>query len=1302
MARARTTVIAFDALSIEGALIAPDMLVRIAALQAADQSETDYDVPDGLKLRDEIGRYFRIGEALWQRFDKVRDRDRVGIAARDFVTQLLSKVFGFSSLKITTAFEVDGKHFPVSAFALGDRVPIVIAPSALAANEERRPGIDVSLPEFGDGGRRRSATLLLQEVLNAADGTLYGLVSDGRVLRLMRDNPSMTRPAWIEADLERIFGNANVDDHFADFSALWLLIHQNRFGRPGAAPTDCAFERWREKGREEGVKARERLRDGVEEALKLLGTGLLQHRDNESLRSALQSGALDRQGLFQELLRTIYRLIFLFTAEDRGLLHAPGAAAAAVRLYSEGYSLARLRTKAVRSLARDRNHDLFEGVRIVFRALERGEQRLALPALGGLFLRDRTPYIDCCRIENRFLLSAVEKLGWLREGGARLRVNWRDMETEELGSVYESLLELTPRVDLDTREFTFASGDETKGHARKTSGSYYTPDSLVQLLLDSALDPVIVETVATNPGREAEALLDLDIIDPACGSGHFLLAAARRLASRIAQLRSPGSPSAEDYRHALREVARHCLYGVDRNPLAVELCQVALWIETVEPGKPLSFLDGRIRQGDSLIGVFDLSVLAQGIPDEAYKALTGDEKDVVSHYRKLNKAQREGRSKDQMHLPFAGPPADLVAASKAVEDMPEDNLSQVAAKTRALAEYQKRTGWFQLKTACDLFVAAFFAPKPKMPQHGRELVPTTDHVWLAAQGSMPHGQLVAEADHIAHQVSAFHWPLTFADVMAKGGFDVVLGNPPWEVSQLDEIEYFSTRSPEIAALSGSARKTAIARLKEKDERLWDVFIHDKRRYDASNEFVRESGRFDLTARGKINTYALFAELFSCLAGPKSRAGVIVPTGIATDATTAPFFAALIEQRKLARLISFENEEFIFPSVHHSFRFCLLTISGARQAMPSLAFFLRSPNAISDPERSFILTPAAFASINPNTKTAPVFRSQADAELTSKIYARVPILFEQAKGAAGNPWGIEFRQGLFNMTSDSGLFRTAAQLNAAGYARDGTDWVAEGSRTRQAAISRVGGRAPHYDFQDDEPCEPSRYVPLYEAKMISLYDHRASGYSERGADRGFRVLPETSFEEHQEASFEPEPFYWVPSRHVEERLDARSKLGWLLGWKDVTAAISERTVIFSVIPHVGIGNTLHLMFSERRPDQVSALYANLNSLMCDYIARTKVAGLHLTHGYLNQLPLLPPEFYTDVDLAVIVPRVLELSYTSHAIVLGAKPDLFDPFPRKPPRMHRRTYEQLHQAYGIAKDRCFRGIMGSIGNVRKADR
>jgi hypothetical protein len=198
MARRRASAIAFDAIAIEGVLVAPDMLARIAALEAGEQAEGDYDTPPGLKLRDEIGRYFRIGEALWATFDRLHEKDHGGVVTANFVTQLLSKVFGFATLVPAETLTVGGRAFPVRHAALDGRVPVVIAPA--------RDGIDQGLPQFGDGHRRRSATLLLQEALNAGDSAQFGLVTDGSTLRLMRTNAAMTRPAWIEADLARIFG----------------------------------------------------------------------------------------------------------------------------------------------------------------------------------------------------------------------------------------------------------------------------------------------------------------------------------------------------------------------------------------------------------------------------------------------------------------------------------------------------------------------------------------------------------------------------------------------------------------------------------------------------------------------------------------------------------------------------------------------------------------------------------------------------------------------------------------------------------------------------------------------------------------------------------------------------------------------------------------------------------------------------------------------------------------------------------------------------------------------------------------
>ena len=194
----------------------------------------------------------------------------------------------------------------------------------------------------------------------------------------------------------------------------------------------------------------------------------------------------------------------------------------------------------------------------------------------------------------------MQNLRWASHKGVLAPVDYRNMGPEELGSVYESLLELVPEIDLPARKFGFVgltSEGSTAGNARKLSGSYYTPDSLVQELIKSALDPVIAQRLAAQPGAPIEALLAIRVIDPACGSGHFLLAAARRLAEKLAQFRATdGEQTEHDFRHALREVVAKCIFGVDRNPMALELARTALWLEGFEEGRPLGFLDHHLQE----------------------------------------------------------------------------------------------------------------------------------------------------------------------------------------------------------------------------------------------------------------------------------------------------------------------------------------------------------------------------------------------------------------------------------------------------------------------------------------------------------------------------------------------------------------------------------------------------------------------------------------------------------------------------------------------------------------------------------
>lgn len=1013
-----TDMSAWPSLTLEGNLIAPAMVASVDRRQAPEQTEEHYRVRKGLTIREEISTAFRVGQSHFDAFAKLQNPSVE--ATRRFVRGFLTETFGFDDLA-----SADG----MISFLAGGRVPIVVVPPSDEKLDRRSSTLSVE--------RSRSPALALQDYLNDSEQALWGLVTNGSVIRLMRDNASLTRPAYVEADLAQIFANEDA----ASFAVLWSLIHRTRFGAAGAPVTDCALERWREAGSREGEAARDRLAAQVEIALKVLGSGFLEA--NPDLATRLKSGEVNLTEWFNELLRLVYHLIFLMVAEDRNLLHPESAKPDPRKLYVEGYSLAALRAQCVRAATWDKHHDRYEGIKIVFRALAHGQPALGLPALGGLFGAGMLPHLETARLRNRAFMEALYRLAWLKEKTGMVPVNWRAMETEELGSVYESLLELQPQLGDDGKTLIFASeAVEQKGNQRKTTGSYYTPDSLVQALLDTALEPVLDKTEA-DADDPAAALLKLSVIDPACGSGHFLLAAARRIATRVARIRADGTPALSDFRHALRDVSRSCLHGVDRNPMAVELTKVALWIETVDPGLPLGFFDAQIRCGDALLGVFDLKALEQGIPDTAMKPLTGDDKEVAKYYAAKNK--REKAERDRIAIGFGFNRArDLMRDFAALRAMPEDSVDEIEAKAARLRFLTGKgaTAW-QLEAACDLYIAAFLLPKVKggqhagpdgMPRRGAETVPTSGVLWEWLRGVSPFGPMFGAAIDASRTVRAFHWPLEFPDVMQRGGFDVVLGNPPWERIKLQEQEFFAALSPEIANAPNAAARTrliqalSIAPSGSAERGLFDLLIMAKREAEATSEFVRvpggDVGRFAFTGRGDVNTYALFAELFANLA--RQRAGVIVPTGIATDATTAPFFAHMVEEKRLARLVDFENRAGLFPAVDSRMKFALLTL-GRNEPIVHFACFLTEPAQLAESERNFTLSPAQISAINPNTKTAPVFRSRADAELTAKIYANTPVLIYESEGVSGNPWGVTVHTRLWHMAEDADWFRTASQL-----------------------------------------------------------------------------------------------------------------------------------------------------------------------------------------------------------------------------------------------------------------------------------
>lgn len=1215
----------FSAIRTEGGLLPSDLLERLLRRDAQldGLNETAYHLVD-VRLHEAITEsWTRLGR-VWGTFQGAI----AGLANTDPGTSVtrerwllpLFHELGYGRLPATRPIEVSGKPYPVSH--LWQHFPVHLVGWNVGLGE-RTPGVA--------GAARVSPHGLVQELLSRSGAHLWGAVSNGRQLRLLRDNVSLTRQAYVEFDLEAMFRG----ELYSDFAVLWLLLHQSRV--EADRPEHCWLERWAQEAHRQGLRVLDRLRVRVQEAIVALGRGFLAHPRNERLRQSLRSGDLDPLGYYRQLLRMVYRLLFLFVAEDRDLLVDPAADKAAKERYVAYYSTARLREMAGR--LRGTSHaDLWQALRLVMAKLgaDTGCPELGLPALGSfLWSSDAAPDLDGCELANRDLLAAIHALAWTEEDRIRRPVDYRNLGPEELGSVYEALLELHPEINTEAPTFALTTAS---GHERKTSGSYYTPRSLIQALLDSALDPVLDEAArARNP--EA-AILSLKVCDPACGSGHFLIAAAHRIARRLAAVRTgDDEPAPEALRHALRDVIGRCIHGVDVNEMAVELCKVALWMEALEPGKPLSFLDHRIVCGNSLLGATP-ALIAHGLPDEAFEAIEGDDKKVATEWRRRNRREREG----QMELPMVAEPGspygELDAGFVQLSAMGDETVRDLHERELRHRDLLASTAYQRAKLLADAWCAAFVWRKAASAPP-----PVTEDVLrrLESDPRRVPAQTIAEVERLAAQYRFLHWHLAFPDVFRlprrgeepentqagwSGGFDLVLGNPPWERVKLQEKEWFAARRPDIAdAPNAAARRRMIAALEREDPSLYAAWLQALREADGESHLVRHSGRYPLCGRGDINTYSIFAEAMRLILSPRGRVGCIVPSGIATDATTQDFFRDLVESQALVSLYEFENEGF-FPSAGqgHMLRFCLLTLNGGAQrtASPDFVFQGKALEDLLDPDRHFALSTADFALLNPNTLTCPIFRSKRDAELTKAIYRRMPILIKEGPPEE-NSWGIRFLA-MLHMANDSGLFRVRQQLEADG-------WRLEGNVFRHGT---------------------ERYVPLYEAKMIHQFDHRFGDYATVPAGKSAHRLPRVREEQLVDPGYVPQPRYWVPAKEVEERLAGKWTRGWLLGWRDVTdSRASARTVVSAVIPCVGVGDKYLLMLPTAEPLKSAVLLGNLNSLVLDYAARQKVGGLSLKYFSMKQLPLLPPDTYRQcapwdagTELARWVgSRVLELTYTS---------------------------------------------------------
>lgn len=760
----------YPSIRIEGAILSPDIIDRIEDLPG--QRPADFGLDGTSKVKDEIARAWADAQDYWRIFQRKLESLRADSPATTETRQnWIIPLLGL--LKYDIEFQKAGTEISGKNYAISHRVtnraltPLHIVGYNDPAGLDKKPA---------NATLRMSAHALVQQYLNLAD-ELYGVVSNGRVIRLLRDSSRLVKQSYLEFDLDRIFE----DGLFADFAILFRLLHATRLPAANDQATESLIEKFHQDSLDSGARIRDGLSAAVKSAILNLGNGFLSNPANEQLRAEVANGQLEPTAYYRQLLRLIYRLLFLMVIEERDLIFTPDVGKSKREIYREYYSVQRIRLMAEkRYLADKRHHDLWQALVSTFRLFEAdgpGEKLGIKPLAGDLFSPRAIESFVFARLGNDILLNSLRSLGLYEHPDTRqlIRVNYGALNVEEFGSVYEGLLEYEAVFDLSssTPQFTFVEGDE-----RSRTGSHYTPDELVQPLIKHSLEYLIEERLKAADSETA--LLDLRVADIACGSGHILLAAARRIATEVAIVRTgEEQPSPPAYRKALRDVIRNCIFGVDLNPLAVELCKVALWLEAHNPGEPLGFLDHHIKCGNAIIGFVSREEVDNGVPDEAFARMPCDDADFVKAIRNKNKAERRERKQRSFNFTDErrGEIDKVLEKWRAITAMPERTPAEIESKKIAFEQFSTSGAAYTLEQLASMPIAQFFIPKT--PENSAKLMTDGEFRDYWSGDRRPQGQSTAMSDAVANEKKFFHWFLEFPGVMERGGFDCILGNPPY-------------------------------------------------------------------------------------------------------------------------------------------------------------------------------------------------------------------------------------------------------------------------------------------------------------------------------------------------------------------------------------------------------------------------------------------------------------------------------------------------------------------------------------------
>ena len=1150
-------------------------------------------------------------------------------------------------------------------------------PDALAVSESKRFGLALDAREGKQTGSPHGQILRYLATADiSSDGRIrWGILTNGRVWRLYDRRALPRASGYYEVDLKTAL---HADDGFHALRAFRLL-----FGRPAFSPQQGAQTSFLEDALAEGRRYEEQVAHDL--------SGAVFDEVYPALVRALaaESGA-ELADVRQAALIFLYRLLFLLYAEDRDLLPVNDDR-------YDDYGLRKsVRDDIDKRMAAGDTFSTFasryyDHIATLCRQIDQGDASIGLPPYnGGLFAQQAAPMLERARLSDAALAPIIHKLSHTESDEGRRYVNYRDMTVQQLGSIYERLLEREP--------VRSAEGEivvRPNSYARKDSGSFYTPQPLVDLIVERTLTPLLEERRAAfrdkaaalqsdtrakddrvedlRPLDPAAAALDLKLLDPAMGSGHFLVTAVDYLSDAIAELveyaptaapwlenayTSPLLDRIEAIRADIlaracasdwvidaaqlsdqavirRMVLKRCIYGVDKNPLTVELAKVSLWLHSFTVGAPLSFLDHHLRCGDSLTGlrvhdaVQELSRLggftsASAIQAAENAAGTMQEIEDMSdaYIAEVEKSAALFQEVEKTTAPLRGLLNTFCGVNWLAAGMKVRQRSEFEAPLQGIIVSQEEKAFALLSKGPDSVDAAD-------PVRQHTLWPEFTEMWGAA------GE-IAEREGFLHWEAAFPgvWQ-GWQDDQPVGGFDAVIGNPPWDQIEQPEVEWFALRDNEIAlAPTGARRKALIKQRIQSGNELALAYQDVKQNAKSMRAFVKESGAYPMLSGGRVNLYSLFVERAMNLIKPGGIVGLLTPSGIYADKTAAPFFKSVSTSGRVGGLFDFENRRLgtdlppFFPDVDSRFKFCALIFGGKERkfAQTDCAFVLHDTAAIDDPERCFPLAASDFARVNPNTGTAPIFCTRRDAGITRGIYERHPVLVNRSGDGEKKVWQVRYMQGLFNMTSDSHLFRTAAQLDADGF------YPVDGNRWKRGE---------------------ELYLPLYQGRMIWHFDHRANSVRVNPESTHNPYLSEPATEkQHADPSFLPQTQYWVPAEEVKQKL--AEKQGWALAFRDITNSTNERTMVSAVMPWAGCGHKVPLLLPVA-PDFdatcAAHLIANLNSFPFDFIVRQKLQGTNMAWYIVEQLPVIAPADYdrafgATTARALVRHHVLRLTYTAH--------------------------------------------------------